>query len=324
MMKQVTLSALCLQLIFCTSSTGQTKTDLPTAVITSHGPGTSVRIIRQDKKGNIWLASNEGIIRYDGRSFTNITGELNSGRFLSLLEDRKGNFWFGTYSAGVYYYDGRSLQHFTANEGLVSDRVNTIYEDKAGNIWFGANGGVSHYDGRSFQNFKTEAGLDVMTIIEDKAGRFWFGTRGNTFVYDGKIVAVSTWNGKAFTDVWSIIEDSKGNTWLGAGAGLWRYDGSTLRNFTEHPVRYIYEDKKGNIWTSGYNDKGKFTISRYDEMSLSDKKPGVTEIAQSLNLFGILETNDGSIWFGAFDGVYRYDGNTIKDFARFHITILCL
>ena len=55
-------------------------------------------------------------------------------------------------------------------------------------------------------------------------------------------------------------------------------------------------------------------VSRYDEQSLSNKKPIVTEITQSLNLFGILEANDGSIWFGAFDGVHRYDGNTITDF----------
>ena len=55
-------------------------------------------------------------------------------------------------------------------------------------------------------------------------------------------------------------------------------------------------------------------LSRYDEKSLSNKKPTVTEITQSLNLFGILEANDGSIWFGAFDGVHRYDGKTITDF----------
>ena len=36
--------------------------------------------------------------------------------------------------------------------------------------------------------------------------------------------------------------------------------------------------------------------------------------AQSLNLFGILEASDGSIWFGAVVDVYRYDGNTITDF----------
>jgi hypothetical protein len=90
MMKYVTLFALLLLFIFCTSSKGQTKTNQPTdpikpgskEVITSHGPNTSVRTIRQDRKGNIWLASNEGIIRYDGKSFTNITGEVSSDRFM--------------------------------------------------------------------------------------------------------------------------------------------------------------------------------------------------------------------------------------------------
>ncbi len=312
MMKQVTLLALCLLFVFCPSSKGQTKTELPTAVISSQGPKTSVRVIRQDSKGHIWLASNEGIIRYDGQSFTNITGEMNSGRFLALLEDRKGNFWFGTYGSGVYYYDGRSLQHFTTKEGLVSDRVNTIYEDKAGHIWFGGREGVSRYDGMAFRNFNTEAEHDVMAIFEDKTGRVWFGTGGNTYVYDGKQVVASTYNGNAFTDVWSMIEDSKGNVWIGSSAGLWRYDGSQFTRFTTTPVRYIYEDKKGNIWTSNTNDKGRFVISRYDESSLSNKKLTVTEIAQSLNLFGIVEVKDCSILFGAYDGVYRYDGHTVK------------
>jgi hypothetical protein len=44
-------------------------------------------------------------------------------------------------------------------------------------------------------------------------------------------------------------------------------------------------------------------------------KPTVTEIKSNEGMiFGILEDDDGSIWFGAGDGVYRYDGNTITDF----------
>ncbi len=52
------------------------------------------------------------------------------------------------------------------------------------------------------------------------------------------------------------------------------------------------------------------------QWSMSPATPIVIEITQSLNLFRILEVNDGSIWFGAFDGVYRYDGNTITDFKE--------
>src|SRR5688572_12307957 len=149
MMKYVTLFALFLMIVFYNFCTAQNKTELPTDntkyetkdVITSYGPNTSVRTIRQDRKGNIWLASNEGIIRYDGKSFTNITGNLSSNRFFSVLEDKKGNFWFGNYGSGVYYYDEKSLptaqasfQHFTTKQGLVNNQVSTIYEDKAGNI----------------------------------------------------------------------------------------------------------------------------------------------------------------------------------------------
>jgi streptogramin lyase len=322
-------------------------------VTTSYGPNSIVRTIKQDKKGNIWLASWEGIFRYDGKSFTNITSKESSARFFSVLEDRKGNFWFASIGSGVYYYDGKSFQHFTTRDGLANDRVTNIYEDKTGNIWFGTEGGASLYDGKSFRNFKMKEGSahtgadsihvsfyekplpedhwfhnDVNAIIEDKTGKLWFGTRGYVSVYDGKtFITITNKDGKPFANVRSIIKDKKGNIWLGGKDGLWRYDGSTFTNFTQRFVGYIYEDKKGNIWTSSEssNDISRvfsgnsakpaaWVLSRYDEKSLSDKKPTVTEITNKGMIFGILEANDGSIWFGAFDGVHRYDGKTIRDF----------
>lgn len=325
-MKYFYLCLLFFLIIFSTSTKGQTKTDLSPdtiksefkGVVTSNGPTTSVRAIRQDRKGNIWLASEEGIIRYDGRSFTNITSNLTQDRYFFVLEDRKGNFWFAAYGSGVYYYDGESFKHFTTEQGLTNNRISSIHEDKNGNIWFGADGGVSRYDGNSFQNFPTEGGLasnDVNAIMEDKGGKLWFGTRSHTYVYDGKTFDIFTYKGEPFKNVWSIIEDKKGNIWFGGGSGLWRYDGSTFVNFKKNFTNNIYEDKKGNIWTSGVSDNSNgFGLSRYDQNSLSNKKPTVTEIAQSPHLFRVLETKDGSIWFGAVDGVYRYDGNIITDF----------
>jgi ligand-binding sensor domain-containing protein len=310
-------------------------------VSTSNGPKGIVRTIKQDRKGNIWITSWEGMFKYDGESFTNITDKVSSARFFSVLEDRKGNFWFGSIGSGVYYYDGKSFQNFTTKDGLAGNEVTNIYEDKTGDIWFGTGSGASRYDGKSFQNFKmkeaparTDADSlhasvyqkplpegswmhnDVNAIIEDKTGKFWFGTRGYAFVYDGKtFTTIASKDGKPFANVRSIIKDKKGNIWLGGYDGLWRYDGSTFTNFTQKFVGYIYEDKKGNIWTSSVSDNGQgWVLSRYDEKSLSDKKPIVTQIANKPMIFGILEANDGNIWFGALDGVYRYDGKTIADF----------
>ncbi|HMI79458.1 MAG TPA: two-component regulator propeller domain-containing protein [Ferruginibacter sp.] len=306
---------------------------------TSQVPNSGVFEIKQDRKGNIWIATNDGVYRYDGRSFSNITSKVSSARFISVLEDRKGNFWFATLGSGIFYYDGKSFQNFTTKEGLASNRVFCIYEDRASNIWFGTTDGASRYDGKSFWNIKmTEAPAatatdsmhssvyqhplpegsalhnDIHTIIEDKSGKLWFGTRGHTFVYDGKtFTTVTNKDGKAFTNVFRIIEDRKGNIWFGAD-GLWRYNGSTFTKINQTGAGVIVEDKKGNILAGSGGP-----IFRYDEQSLSDKKPHVTEIKTKgeglRNLpFGILGANDGSIWFASGGGVSRYDGKTITEF----------
>ena len=78
----------------------------------------------------------------------------------------------------------------------------------------------------------------------------------------------------------------------------------------------IIEDKKGNIWTTGEVNPKVWALSRYDAKSLYDKMPSVTEIMSGgiMDFLGILEANDGSIWFGSGSGVHRYDGKTFTDF----------
>jgi len=236
--------------------------------------------VLEDRKGNLWLATRDsGVYYYDAH-----------------LADEKGKS-LRTGKAG--------FQHFTTGERLVNNRVTSVYEDKAGIIWFGTGGGVSRYDGKSFRNFTTKEGLpsnNITTIMEDRTGKFWFGTRGEACFYDGKTFTVfRNKDGKAFNNVSSIIEDRKGNIWF-AGflpdhikrispggvimygtSGLWRYDGSTLTKVSQTRGGTIYaiaEDKNGNIWTAGspkLNGQA-WALSRYDQQSLYNKNPAVTEI----------------------------------------------
>ncbi|MFD0749834.1 two-component regulator propeller domain-containing protein [Mucilaginibacter calamicampi] len=325
-----------LLLAFCTLSKAQNRSN------TASGPKNITRSIIQDKKGNIWLASSEGIFKYDGQTFTNITGKENSARFSSVLEDSKGNLWFGSLGSGVYNYDGRTFKNFTTKQGLPSDGVMSIYEDKAGNIWIGRQGGLSRYDGATFRNFTVKDGLPnnaINTIIEDKTGKLWLGTMGAAVVYDGKTFTVLSRKSQPFIKVRSIIQDKNRNIWLGGDDGLWSYDGKTFTQLSDYIVSHVYEDRKGNIWTSaekksnnsapvvvmdsmpsGFNNANnkKFALSRYDEKALLSEKPTLTEIRseypENIALFGILEAKDGSIWFGAENGVYRYDGKEVKKF----------
>jgi len=54
----------------------------------------------------------------------------------SILEDSKGNIWFGSYSEGVCLLQNGKFQYFTTQNGLSDNQVRSIYEDKNGIIWF--------------------------------------------------------------------------------------------------------------------------------------------------------------------------------------------
>lgn len=349
-MKYQTVFILIWSLVFCTSC-GSNQTELPkdNATPESKEPSNITRSLIQAKNGDIWIAAFDGVFRYDGKAFSNITSKVSSARFFSILEDRKGIFWFGSIGFGVYAYDGKTFRNFTTYDGLVSNEIVSIYEDKIGNIWFGANGGVSCYDGKTFRNFIIDedtmiadtskkpsinftpkekhsgTGIEVNAIIEDQKGQFWFATRGHTFIYDGKTFTTVTHHDKPFTNVRWVIEDKKGNIWLGGQDGLWRYDGNIFVNITKDFVGYIYEDKSGNIWTSSQNmNNRRWVLSRYSENSLSNKKPIVTEITSEHEgnkgmIFGILEGDNGGVWFGGLDGVYRYDGSLSYGVGQRHI-----
>ena len=350
-MKQIKLTTLIFGLLLFsynqadTSNKGENQTNAPKGRINSEAKDTvssdwhsndTVIQIRKGGNGTILIASLGGVFRYDGKSFTNLTSKLGSHKFNDALEDRKGNLWLASSDSGVYYYNGKSLptgqagfQHFTTREGLANNQVIYIYEDKAGIIWFGTSGGLSRYDGQSqptgqagFRNFtmKGEHWYDnfITTIMEDKTGKLWIGTRFNVSIYDGKTFnTLTNKGGEAIIDVWSIIEDKKGNIWLGGWDGLRRYDGKTITKF-EHSKGYnfIIEDKKGNIWISGIIKGSAWALARYDQQSLYNKEPTVDEIMSGRlgTCSGILEANDGSIWFGNNGGLYRYDGKTITDF----------
>lgn len=296
-------------------------------IYNTYGPRSITRNTLQDSKGRIWLATWEGIMLYDGKQFINFTNKegLRRWHVFTILEDRKGHIWFGTIGAGVYRYDGTTFTNFTTNEGLAYDRVGCIYEDTKGQIWFGTEKGISVYDGTSFQNFTTADGLtsnDINSVIEDQNGTYWIATRGAACTYNGKAFSpITQKDGSPFTNVRTIIKDKSDHLWFGGNDGLWRFDHTTFINYSTDFTGYIYEDQKGNIWTSSNADQildsHDWVLSCYEADVLSDEKipPIQLRPAQGM-LFGIMEDSDNHLWIGSVNGVIRYDGATFDFFSE--------
>ena len=159
---------------------------------------------------------------FGGWQTFNTSNGLAANGVNTILEDRSGNLWFGTYGGGVSRYDGATWRTFNTADGLASNDVLGMVEDHAGNLWAssGSSGvldvaptgrGVSRYDGTSWRTFTTADGLvddRVTALLVDHAGNVWLGTYGGVSRYDG-----STWSkfttadGLAAGVVTDVLED---------------------------------------------------------------------------------------------------------------------
>jgi signal transduction histidine kinase/DNA-binding response OmpR family regulator/ligand-binding sensor domain-containing protein len=111
----------------------------------------NINTIIEDKKGNIWFATNNGISCWNVSSnqwitfYHNKQGQANV--FLALCEDDKGRIWAGSYSSGVFVLDGtsgREVAHYVAGKQgttIGSNFIFDIFKDTEGNLWFGGNQG---------------------------------------------------------------------------------------------------------------------------------------------------------------------------------------
>jgi ligand-binding sensor domain-containing protein len=244
-------------------------------------------------------------------------------RVIKILEDKAGNVWFGT-SEGLIKYDGKKFTTFSKKEGLQSENEEIwgLTMDKSGLIWIGSIGGVSHFDGEKFIPFLLPDSMVenpqhmlsdklVFKIIEDKSGTIWLLTDGNgIFKYNkGEFIHLTTKNGLADNNTADILEDKHGNIWIGTFyGGTSKFDGTNFSNFTKDGIIQgeetsgFYEDKKGNIWFTAEN----VGVYKYDgtNFTLYTTENGLT----SNLVLTIFEDNKGQLWFGTWQGLCIFDG----------------
>jgi ligand-binding sensor domain-containing protein len=286
----------------------------------STGPQVITRNILQDSTGVFWLATWNGVMRYDGTTFTNITNEegLRRYRAFCLLQDHQENVWMGTTGAGVYRFDGSTYTNFTTEDGLVDNNILSMMQDSDNNIWFGAMG-VTKYDGTTFTSFTEEDGFtssDVNSISQAPDGRMWFGTRGALFHYDGEtFVNFTEEQGLNIKSYIPALIDRKGHLWFSGDEGIYHYDGEMLRHLFQQNSFSLMEDSHGNIWFSGAPDSGATVLNRFDP---ADGLENLLDASDQFELkgkgmtFGLAEDKDGHLWFGTGSGVGRIDGETVQ------------
>mgnify|MGYP003574860380 CR=1 FL=1 len=260
----------------------------------------------------------------------------------AILQDSKGNYWFGSQNEGVGFYNGKSFEYFTTNEGLADNQIRSILEDENGDIWFGTAKGVSVYHKGKITNYPSKNNNPIIDWNKTN-GNLWFfaGEEGGINRFDGQHMNYLTFpkpkNEKLDNSygVTGISMEQDGKVWIATYAALFNYDGKTVTIFDHKTlklkddellhIRSVLADSKGRIWI-GNNGIGVLLMEDNSIINFSEKnnlihptsrrrgdksKPGTLE-----HVFAIEEDSEGNIWFGDRDsGAWKYDGKTMTNYT---------
>ncbi|MCX7753491.1 MAG: ATP-binding protein [Blastocatellia bacterium] len=288
-----------------------------------HGlPSNSIAAILQTRDGYLWLATDNGLARFDGVRFTvfnksNVPA-LTSNSITALVEDRDGALWIGALDGLVRFKNGQWTV-YTTRDGLSDNRVVSLAEDREGNLWIGTDtGGVNRLRNGQLTVYAQQQGLAsnrVQAMYVDGRGTLWIGTSGGLSRFrEDRFITYSAKDGLPAGSVEAFSEDSEGALWIGTKEGLIRFkDGkfSSMSKATSSPrtPRAIIHDREGNLWVGTYGE-GLYRFSRgvWSRLSVRD---GLSDD----RVLSLYEDREGSLWVGTRGGLNRFKDERVTAYT---------
>jgi len=310
---------------------------------TDHGlsQGT-VNCIYQDKKGFIWIGTNDGLNRYDAYSFKvfknnpNDSLSISGNIIISIAEDSSSNLWIATRNDGLNYYDRQNgkftrYQHNRQGKSSIStNNLKKVLVDKKGNVLIGTlDGGLNVFkpSKNEFTCFAHKEGDNsslgdnyVNSILEEGDGKFWIGSEcGAIDLFD---INKGTFKKYTFKEDYkklgwdigvSLLKDGSGNLWIGtSGNGLFKLNPSS-NQITAFNTTDKEKGLSGNIISSLTDYNGKILVGTdggginiYDEQRNAFHAltfdPGNPASLSNNAIYCMYCDKAGTLWVGTFQG----------------------
>jgi len=203
---------------------------------------------------------------------------LSQSSVLTILQDKKGFMWFGTFD-GLNKYDGYTMKVFQHNpldtNTITDNTINVVYEDSRGVLWIGTRSkGICLYNpltegfiNISHKNKTKLSDKNIKAIFEDSKGVIWLGTENglNICKRQGKeflIESVDLMNILNISEVsiQKITEDQNNKIWIATNRGLikttsnvsgknYLFDLHTVKNgLNTNNITSLMVDKQNRLW----------------------------------------------------------------------------
>ena len=288
-----------------------------------HLAGSVFRLLSA-RDGTLWIGTFAGLASWNNGKLTR-RAELDGLVVGSLIEDREGTVWAGSWPGGpgrlCAIRSGGSQCY--GEDGAFGNTVSSLYEDRSGNLWAGTASGLWRWKPGPPKRYATppmeltgvtESGDGRLVIAEYGAGLLQlagakvgsYSIRGpgtpNRLLRDRKI------------DANKLLRDRDGGLWIGTvERGLIHVHHGRTDVFSRSDglsgdiVLSLFEDREGNVWVATTGGLDRFRELPVTTISV---KQGLASDASH----SVLAAKDGSIWIAAQDGLTRWKDGQITIF----------
>ena len=306
-------------------------------ILALDNPANGIYTVMEDRKKNIWLGTKgEGLLKAepDGKGGYKISQyshqhddpfSISSDLVYSLLEDRQGRIWVGTYGGGInlidqstkkprFYHHGNKFRKYPL---AVCDKVRTLATDEKDRIWIGTTEGLLVIDPEMEDFFNADfkryvkipldntslGDNDVQYVYRDRDDVMWVLTSsgglnkaiGKNPIDALRFINYSTKQGLPSDNLLGCTEDRKGNLWIATQNGLSCLDRkrTTFRNYN------IYD----GVPTGGFSESscvlaanGELVFGMYNGyIHFDPEKIGQAEISGNIVLTNLMVNNEDII-----------------------------
>lgn len=306
----------------------------------------SVITMHQDKLGQMWLGTRDGLNKYDGNKFTvyrnkiSDSTSISNDNILSIEEDTEGFLWVGTFN-GLNKYDPlkNKFKKYVRvnNKYLGSNRIWAVKEID-NEVWIGTTNGISVFKKGELQpkcidiyvnGKKGKKSFFIIKIIKNNDGKIWVATKNKGLLQlnkrDEEKLYFTSYTFESDTNEKLVIQDiitsENGNIWVATKTqGLLLYDAvsqklvipknDTFNNSKSKDCRGLTFDNDKNLWVG--TNTGVYVYNQKGDLKSSLETEKLNKVKS------IYKDTNGSIWIGSYYGGVNFWDKKNHNFNRIH------
>ncbi|GAA3594211.1 two-component regulator propeller domain-containing protein [Flavivirga amylovorans] len=310
----------------------------------------SVMAIHQDRLGQIWIGTREGLNKYDGNSFKvyktdqDNKNSICNNDILCIYEDSEGFIWIGTHN-GLSKYNPqndtfKTYLYNNKTNSLSNNTIRSIQEVSNGDIWIGTADGISIYNKtkdtftRVFNDPNKENSLcnnDIFKIYKTPNNDIWIGTTKGLSKFVNR--TNNSFNFENYTyiehenipfSVNDLIENENKELLIATSANGMLYINPlekkvsrylSQKSILNNDVRQLAFDTNGALWICTY--KGVNILNKDNSFITLTSDIGNPKSLSKNSVKSIFKDNKGSMWLGTYHGGLNIWDKTNANFTNF-------